>query len=205
MRRRPPFSLPPLLLVLLVSACARGGGPSASGPSATGSTPAPSAISPSSSAVASIPDASPSIPSATASTPSPTPAALEDGKHFGFVHSVDLSVEPHALVLDLAYFLTGDAASQAAQDHGDEYPPPNDYYILNDNPKLRTLVLAPHVRLRMLDWKSCCQTYFRGDLAAFADGFAHPDPAGTYRGPTSPYWLWIREGQVVKIQEQYLP
>ncbi len=196
MHRRGLLMLP-LALALLSSACGGDGGAAAVG--SPTSPPAPASSVPSS-----TPDPT------TSAAPSPTPTAvpspeLEDGKHFGYIRSVDASGQPATLVLDLAYMLTGEDAAQAAKEHGDEYPPPNDYYIVNDNPKLRTLILSPDVRIRVLDWANCCQTFFAGDLTAFADGFAHPDPAGAYRGPTSPYWLWVKDGQVVRIQEQYLP
>ena len=45
-------------------------------------------------------------------------AELEDGEHFGFVEEVDAS--GGTLVLDLAYFLTGEAANEAAAERGDE-------------------------------------------------------------------------------------
>ena len=52
------------------------------------------------------------------------------------------------MTFDLAYFLTGDAANQAAAEHGDETPVPNDYYIVNDNPSLRTHARLPTVSIR---------------------------------------------------------
>ena len=43
-------------------------------------------------------------------------------------------------------------------------PVPNDHFVVNDNPMLRTLSLAPDARLRLLDWNHCCDTFFDGDL-----------------------------------------
>jgi hypothetical protein len=61
------------------------------------------------------------------------------------------------LTFDLAEFLTGEAAAQAAAEHGDESPPPNDYYIVNDNPKLRTMPIAPDATIQAIDWTNCCE------------------------------------------------
>jgi hypothetical protein len=141
----------------------------------------------------------------TGETGSP-PAELEDGEHFGFVEKVDPT--DGTLVLDLAYFLTGEAANEAAAEHGDEVPVPNDYYIVNDNDRLRTLTLADDVELSLLDWNHCCDERFQGDL----DSFARAIDEGTfeaggvvYNGTLSPYWLTVEDGEVVRIEEQYLP
>jgi hypothetical protein len=143
---------------------------------------------------------------------SPTPSGspvIEDGKNFAFVKAVDASANPPTMTYDLAYFLTGDAATQAAKDHGDEVPPPNDYYIVNDNSRLRTVPLAPDARLVLLDWKHCCDQTFEGVLADFADAINGGQKVtvgeDTYMGRLSPYWLIARDGQIVRIEEQYLP
>ena len=82
-------------------------------------------------------------PSATAS-PSASPALTKD---FGFFTGVVRATAPVRLQWDRATFLTGDAANEAAAAHGDESPVPNDYYIVNDNAKLRVLELASTVKV----------------------------------------------------------
>jgi hypothetical protein len=135
-----------------------------------------------------------------------TQPELEDGEHFGFVEEVDAS--GGNLVLDLAYFLSGEAANEAAAERGDEVPVPNDYYIVNDNPRLRTLTLADDLKLSLLDWNRCCDERFEGDLDTFAqaidEGQLEAD-GYLYQGPLSPYWLTVENGEVVRIEEQYLP
>jgi hypothetical protein len=152
-------------------------------------------------------------PSAGASD-SGSPAAsgspvIEDGKNFAFVTSVDASANPPTVTYDLAYFLTGDAATQAAKDHGDEAPPPNDYYIVNDNRRLRTVPLASGARLVLLDWNHCCDVTFDGDLTAFAEAINSGKDATvgdeTYKGGSSPYWLVARNGRILRVEEQFLP
>jgi hypothetical protein len=110
-------------------------------------------------------------------------------------------------VFDLAEFLTGEVAEQAAREDGvvgEDDSLPNDYYIRNRNSRLRTLVLDDDLEITVVDWDHCCGT-IEGDLALFAAAFVQDDPQGTYRGSRSPYWLTVAQGRVVQIEEQYLP
>lgn len=138
-------------------------------------------------------------------TESPTPTAqLEDGRHFGSIRSID--VEAQTMRFDLAYFLTGEEANDAAAEHGDEVPVPNDYYIVNDNPRLRTLDVDPDVEVWVIDWADCCDVV-EGEVQPFVDAFEtrhHPWDA-MYQGREAPYWITVEDGAVVKIEVQYLP
>jgi hypothetical protein len=134
-------------------------------------------------------------------------AALEDGTHFGYVRSVDQVAGE--IVFDLAYFLTGEEANRAYQEEtGETGPVPNDYFVDNDNPRLRTLLLAPDVRLRLLDWNECCETFFDGDLGPFAEAIQTQgdviDGGRLYRG-LSQWWITVVDGVVTQIEEQYTP
>ena len=142
---------------------------------------------------------------ATGETGSPPPE-LEDGEHFGFVEEVDPT--EGTMVFDLAYFLTGQAANEAAAEHGDEVPVPNDYYIVNDNDRLRTLTLVDDVELSLLDWNHCCDERFDGDLETFAraiDEGTFEAGGFVYNGTLSPYWVTVEDGEIVRVEEQYLP
>lgn len=138
---------------------------------------------------------------------SPGEALLDDGRHFGYVRSVD--VEGRTISFDLAYFLSGEEANQAYQEAtGDTGPVPNDHFVVNDNPLLRTLPLAPDTRLRLLDWNNCCDTFFDGELALFAEAIREQadvaDGDLIYRGQ-SQWWITIENGVVTEIEEQYSP
>jgi hypothetical protein len=139
-------------------------------------------------------------------TPLPEEEELANGRHFGFVRSVD--VEGRAIEFDLAYFLTGEEADRAYQDRGGEGPVPNDYFVVNDNPRLRTLPLAPDLRLLLVDWMRCCELMFAGDLEPFARAIELGDDVVVgdliYRGNSS-WWITVRDGLVVRIEEQYAP
>jgi hypothetical protein len=136
----------------------------------------------------------------------PVDATLEDGRHFGYVRSV----EPDAgtIEFDLAYFLSGQEANDAYHAAGGTGPVPNDHFVVNDNPMLRTLALAPDVRLRLLDWNHCCDTFFDGDLALFGQAIREQadvtDGDLVYRGQ-SQWWITVENGLVTEIEEQYSP
>ena len=132
---------------------------------------------------------------------------LEDGRHFVYIEQLDAD---GAVTFDLAYFYTGDEATEQAEAHGDEAPPPNDYYIVNDNPKLRELPIADDVRISVFDWNNCCDTQVIIDVATFAEVMANPSgfiemDGALYYGVLSPYWLTLEGGVVTGIEEQYLP
>jgi hypothetical protein len=129
----------------------------------------------------------------------PVDAALEDGRHFGYVRSVD--GDAGTIEFDLAYFLSGEEANAAYQAAGGTGPVPNDHFVVNDNPKLRTLPLAPDVRLRLLDWNHCCETFFDGDLALFGQAIAKQGDVTEgdliYRGQ-SQWWITVENGFVTR-------
>jgi hypothetical protein len=141
------------------------------------------------------------------SPPPETGDELEDGRNFGYVTSVD--VADATIEFDLALFYTGDEANEVAGERGDETPVPNDYYIVNDNPKLRTVPLSPDLEITLIDWNRCCDETFSPTLEDFAAAIASDDPVTidgrlTY-GRSSQYWLTVQDGSVVAIEEQYLP
>jgi hypothetical protein len=143
-------------------------------------------------------------------TDPPAPAVdelLEDGRHPTFL--ADLDVTARAVTFDLIQFLTGDEAIAAYEEDVPDDPdpgPPNDYWIRNVNPRLRTLPIAPDATV----------TVVRLGEPSGADGVpwtldelpAHlalgtDVPAG--RLGSNPFWLTVEDGVVVAIDEQYLP
>jgi hypothetical protein len=148
--------------------------------------------------------ASPTLTEAPETTSSSTqqPGAapvLRDGRHFVYIKSV--AYERRTVTFDLAEFYTGDAARRAGAEDGETVE--GDYYIRNHNPRLRTLPLASAVQIKIVDWPDCCDS-INGDLDKFAIAFegANDD---LYHGPSSSYWLTVRNGAVDLIEEQYLP
>ncbi len=144
-----------------------------------------------------------STPGSPSASPTTSTGVIEDGRSFVFLKAVaNLDTTPN-LTFDLGYFLTGEEANQAAADRGDEVPVPNDYYIINDNPKLRTVPIDPAAEILVYDWAKCCDSYTSITLERFA-GYA-ADPTRRFHGISSPHWITVENGVIVKIEEQYLP
>jgi hypothetical protein len=147
-------------------------------------------------------------PSQTQTSTTPPPAATR-AEHFGYIRSVSTTGPVATLAFDEAEFLTGDAAQKAAEADG-AVPPgepvPNDYYIRNPDKTTRTLRIANDAKITA---KRCslCRDGKPGELGPFLASFSkgHQTFAAPYRGKYSLYWLTIDDGQVVAIDEQYVP
>ncbi len=146
---------------------------------------------------------------ATTQTPTSTQAAPSSAEHFGYIRSVSTAGPAATLAFDEAEFLTGKAAQKAAEEDGavePGEPVPNDYYVRNSDKTTQTLRLANDAKITA---KRCklCRHGRPGELGPFLASFmqgrqTYADP---YRGKYSQYWLTIRDGEVVAIDEQYVP
>lgn len=133
------------------------------------------------------------------------PALLEDGRHPAYLHAID--VDGRTITVDVIQFLTGQAAVEAYQaDHPDDPDgPPNDYYILNVNPRLRTLPVAVDVTVELV------RLHENGDAdldpATWEElpSYLALTPPDDARLSWNPHWLTVRDGQVIALEEQYLP
>jgi hypothetical protein len=144
---------------------------------------------------------------ATTAPPPTSPAAglvLEDGRHPVYLTGID--VAGRSVQFDLIQFLMGDEAIAAWDEAHPDDPggPPNDYYIINDNPRLRRLPVADDVVVTVLDWNGGFQPL----VVAFAD---LPTELAAGRIPykdrldASPFWLTVDGGTVTAIEEQFIP
>jgi hypothetical protein len=140
---------------------------------------------------------SPSASASPTSSPSPEPV-LDDGRHFVF--ALAAATAPPSLRFDLAEFLTDEAAQDAAEEHGDEAV--NGYYIVNDNPRLRTLEVADDVRVRYIPIDDCCDLV-DGTWKAYVAAVDGDGPADL--DPSAPWWITVRDDVIVGIEQQYLP
>jgi hypothetical protein len=146
------------------------------------------------------PSASPSLPPTSASP------ALAEGRSFGAIKSVDAATS--TLMFDLEQFFSGEAADKAAQEDGVIGPGEhvdNDVYIRNVNPLLRTVPISATVNISIIRWTNCCEDRLSPTLATFAQAFPGPGPTDDFHGPNSAYWLTVKNGAIVKIEEQYFP
>ena len=157
-------------------------------------------------ATPSAPAADPVVPPGddTSAAEGPSSSEVAKSREFAFITGVDTGSQP-AVSADYAQLLTGAEAAAAARAAGDEVPP-NDYYIANANPGLRTLPVKTGIRVKLLS---------RPDGSMDVDGYSVSFSAwaGNWKSPTEgnaairsgPYWLTVSDGTVTAIEEQYLP
>jgi hypothetical protein len=127
---------------------------------------------------------------------------LEDGHHFAFVKKALYLPDGSTRVrFDLAYFLTGEEGQQAAEDHDDEFV--NGYYIVNDNPRLRTLPLADEVEVAYVPTDQCCELQ-PGNIDAWLESINETNQTD-YDGTSVPWWFTVEGGEITKIDQQWLP
>ena len=124
---------------------------------------------------------------------------MADGRYAAKITSVD--AQRRLVTIDVVQFFLGKAAAAAAaQDHAIVVPPPNDVWIRNESPLLRTLKVAPTAPITV------------NDLSAPITGSATKNfPVSLTRLAALPdlgsgiFWLTVRRGIVTQIAEQYLP
>ncbi len=143
-----------------------------------------------------------SVPATTV----PDSAVSTAARQFAFVKDVTENGSTYTVVADYAQFLTGAEAAASAAAHGDESPPPNDYYIANDNKKLRTLPVKSGIKVTLtaLDDGTSDPEGYKVSLEKWAGYYAAPT-ADTGSITNGPYWLTITDGVVTAIAEQYTP
>jgi hypothetical protein len=148
--------------------------------------------------------ASPSDATALGSSPAPASSpVLADGRHAAYLTRLDVGKK--ILSFDKVDFLTGDAAKKAylKQNPGETDGPPNDYLIVNDNRLVRTLPIADAATIAIVDTSSGKLSSKKTTLAALPTYFAS-DTGGKYLWH-DPFWLTVKNGQIRKIEEQFLP
>ena len=190
------------LVLSLLASCAGGDGEvsvTTSLPAAT--TTAPDVVT-TTSPVATI------TPTSQATTPTTVPTAegpqgsgcspgdaatLPEGEWFGYLTAASAS----GIEFDLACWFTGQAAIDAAAEDGEESPPPNDYYVRNDNSQIRSLTVSPEAEVL---W------YPTGDPTGdaevtFQQWFDEVEGRGFMFG----VWLDVIDGEVAAMREQWVP
>jgi len=166
-------------------------------PRATGPTPSP----------LSTPTPQPSASTDPSSSETPEPSAsqspvLDDGRHFVYVKTALRPANGAARVrFDLAYFYTGARAASEAAERGGEAT--DGYYIVNDNPRLRTLPLADEVEVEYVPVGNCCDVQ-PGSIDAWLEAVLATNPTD-YAGTDVPWWITVEGGAITRIEEQYLP
>jgi hypothetical protein len=152
--------------------------------------------------------ASSTPPPATAtSTPQPTGSeqlgggavVLPDGRHPVFFSKVDTA--GRKVTFDLIVFLTGDAAEKEAKKRGQEFL--NDYFVVNDNPKLRTLPINNSAKILVVNMGAPDPTHLiTFSLAELGDRVNEATSKGYGSGI---FWITVRGDRITLIEEQFVP
>lgn len=135
----------------------------------------------------------------------PAVPALADGRYPVMLSALDL--DAGFVELDVVAWLTGDEARAAWLEQHPEDPggPPNGYVIANDDVTIRALPLGDGVAVRILRSGPAGVEHQVATIAELRDHLAdNIDPDGTWL-TYSPYWIDVRGGEVVMLEEQYLP
>jgi hypothetical protein len=125
--------------------------------------------------------------------PGSGPVVLADGRYPVLLKTVDTG--RGRITFDVIQFYRGDdAAREAAKDH-QESPPPNDHYARNVNPMLRTLPTRADATITVNAMLNT-QKSIPVSLTRLA----------TLTRTSSPmFWITVRDDQVIKIGEQWMP
>jgi hypothetical protein len=166
-------------------------------------------------------DGSPSSPAATTTvttttvTSVPTPATptrpshatpqLANGRYCAWLTALD--GRARTLTIDVVQWLTGDAADAAFHREHPEAPDegvPNGYYIVNQNPRLRTLPVAPGARVSVVwgEHGTEPRTISFAEFPGYLAGDVDPHDGKLWYDP---FWFTIHNGLIVQVAEQYVP
>jgi lysine/ornithine N-monooxygenase len=148
------------------------------------------------------------IPDDLKSEQSTTEAVGETGRSHGYIRRFYQQNGQYYVDVDYVQFLSGEAAVAAARRKGDAavdvvngdtvYSVFNDYYVLNDNPQVRTLRLAPTATFTL--WRTG-ENGLERVPATPAKLQADVPKVLTL----SPFIIETENGMVVKADEQYVP
>jgi hypothetical protein len=121
----------------------------------------------------------------------------------GVIAGVTSSGGSYVLSIDFVQFLTGEEAAAAAEAHGDEVPE-NDFYVVNDNPKVREYPIQAGLAVRVTtNLDGTVDPMGRAvpvaDWAAIINGAN----GAAYKGGT--YIVTVTNGVVTSLEQLYLP
>jgi hypothetical protein len=105
--------------------------------------------------------------------------------------------------VDVVQFFTGDAAATAAEEDGAiDLPPPNDYWIRNDNALLRTLSVVSDTPVTT----NALTGLETGDATMdLRVSLEYLEQVPRRRLSHALFWITTKNDTIVRIAEQYLP
>jgi hypothetical protein len=145
--------------------------------------------------VAAAPSASPAAetPTGAGGATGSEPVVLADGRHPVLLKAINPG--RGTVTFDLVqYFRDEEATREAAKDH-QESPPPNDSYMRNVNPRLRTLPVraGAGITANQLAGSNENVPVTLARLASLT------------RAGSGLFWITVRGGQIVQVSEQWSP
>ena len=126
----------------------------------------------------------------------PNADKLPEGQWFGYIGTATAT----EISFDLACWFTGEAAVLATAEDGEESPPPNDYYVRNDNPQLRTIPVAIDAEVTWLPNAGDPSTE---ETVTYAEWLSGRTRRGLEIQPG--VWIIITGDEAVEVREQYVP
>jgi hypothetical protein len=118
---------------------------------------------------------------------------LADGRHPVLLKAIDRG--RGTVTFDLVQFFRDEEATrEAAKDH-QESPPPNDSYMRNVNPRLRTLPVGAGASITANQLAGSNQ-----DIPVSLARLASLTRAGS-----GVFWITVHGGQIVQVAEQWSP
>jgi hypothetical protein len=129
----------------------------------------------------------------------PGAGALPDGAWYGYARDWDAD----GIDFDLACFYTGAAADAQAAARADEEPP-NDFYLVNDDITTRRLAVDGTVAAYRLAMPDDVVGLEQATYAELIGGPGVPNIV-ICPGEWCSIWVFINDGRVTEMMEQYLP
>lgn len=132
-----------------------------------------------------------------------TPAVVTE-RQPGLIVEITGAPGAYTMRIDYVLWLEGQAAIDAAAAHGDESPPPNDYYVVNDNPKIRAFPIQTGIPVTVVtndDGTSDSE----GHTVTLDQWVAALSGPSAHAFKATIYWITITDGTVTAIEAQYVP
>jgi hypothetical protein len=125
--------------------------------------------------------------------------SLTDGRHPARITAID--ADGKQVTIDVVQFFLGEAATEAARaDHAPDVPPPNDHWIRNVNPRLRSLSVAADAPV-VVNTLSANETG-----SATSNSTISLSKLASYGDITGAlFWITTRDGAVTGIAQQWMP
>ena len=135
----------------------------------------------------------PKAPTGAGGATTSEPVVLADGRHPVLLKAIDPG--QGTVTFDLVQYFRDEAATrEAAKDH-QESPPPNDSYMRNVNPRLRTLPVGVGADITANQLAGSNQ-----DIPVSLARLSSLTRAGS-----GMFWITVRGDQVVRISQQWSP